>query len=176
MPGKHAPESPTSFYLSVARAVGGALVVLGVVALIAIAAVGSNNKKTPKAGSTVTPKATATHSVRVSPTVSATASPSVHPNSKVTINVLNGTTTAGLARRAGETLSGDGYVVKKVDNCGCGTQSTTTIYYRPGEQADAQALLRKHPELGRIKPVSSSIPFTSSALLTVVLGTDYNSP
>jgi cytoskeletal protein RodZ len=177
VPGKHAPESPASFYLSVARAVGGAIVVLGVVALIAIAAVGSNDKK-PQANSTAstTPHATATATVSSQPstTSSATASASAtaHPVSKVTVNVLNGTTRAGLARTVADKLSSDGYQVKKVDNCNCGSQSKTTIYYRSGYKADAQAMLRAHPELGRIAAATSDIP-NAGAFLTVVLGTDY---
>jgi hypothetical protein len=177
VPGKHAPESPASFYLSVARAVGGALVVLGVIALIALAAVGTNNKK-PQAKNTTrsTPRATATSTHSPVPSTTSTPAPSAsaHPVTKVTVNVLNATTHAGLARSVADKLSSDGYQIKKVDNCNCGTQSKTTIYYRgSAEKADAQVLLRTHPELRRIAPATSDIP-NAGAFLTVVLGNDYS--
>jgi hypothetical protein len=73
VPGKHAPESPASFYLSVARAVGGALVVLGVVAVIAIAATGGGGRQ-PAAQTTTPPPTVSTH-----PTVSSTPSTTVTP-------------------------------------------------------------------------------------------------
>jgi hypothetical protein len=97
-------------------------------------------------------------------------STSTKPVSQVTVNVLNATTRAGLARTVATKLTKDGYTVKKVDNASA-QQASTTIYYQPGDKAEAQALLKAHPELGRIQAATSAIP--TNALLTVILGTDY---
>jgi hypothetical protein len=169
VPGKHAPESPASFYLSVARAAGGALVVLGIVVVIALAATGSN-KGTPQAKTTTKPRTTAT--VTHPPTTSATASPSptARAPKDITVNVLNGTGRSGLAKRVAGTLTDDGYNVKTIGNAPQ-LQSATTVYYRPGHQAEARALLRQHPDLGKIAPATSSTP--TNAFITVILGNDY---
>jgi hypothetical protein len=171
VPGKHAPESPASFILSVGRAAAGALVVLGVVAVIAVAATGSNKKPTAKSS---TPRVTTTtHPPTVSPSAVATsptptASASTAP--KVTVNVLNGTTRTGIARALATKLSGEGYAVKTVAT-EPKHQAVTTIYYRPGQAAAADALLAAHPELGKVAAATSTTP--TNATLTVILGDDY---
>jgi hypothetical protein len=171
VPGKHAPESPASFFLSVGRAAAGALVVLGVVAVIAVAATGSNKKPTAKSSTPTV--ATTTHPPTISPSAVATsptptASASTAP--KVTVNVLNGTTRARLASGLATKLTKEGYTVKNVGN-NATHQATTTIYYLAGEKAAAEALLAAHPELGKIQAAIASTPTT--AMLTVILGDDY---
>jgi hypothetical protein len=47
----------------------------------------------------------------------------------------------------------------------------TTIYYRPGQKAAADALLAAHPELGKVAAATSTTP--TNAMLTVILGDDY---
>ena len=174
MPGKHAPESPASFILSVGRAVAGALVVLGVVAVIAVAATGSNKKptaqsSTPRATvSTRTPTSSPSSTLSATSTPTATSTASIAP--KVTVNVLNGTNTTGLARALATKLSREGYVVKTVDTRK-EHQTVTTIYYRPGQRAAADALLAAHPELGKVAAAIASTP--TNAMLTVILGDDY---
>lgn len=168
MPGKHAPESPASFYLSVARAVGGALVVLGVVAVIAIAATGGGGKK-PSAKTTTPPPTVSTH-----PTLSSTPSTTVTPTAtasnlaRITVDVLNGTQRAGLATALANKLKADGYTVKKVGNQAA-HQTLTTIYYRVGFKAAAEAMLTSHPELKRFAPA----PDAQTETLAVVIGDDY---
>ncbi|TML79799.1 MAG: hypothetical protein E6G04_04570 [Actinobacteria bacterium] len=98
MPGKHAPESPGSFYLSVARAVGGALVVLGVVAVIAVAATGSGGKKPTAQNSTPPP------TVSIRPTLSSTPSTTVTPTTTATATNLASITVDVLTRAAAEAL------------------------------------------------------------------------
>ncbi len=173
MPGKHAPESPASFILSVGRAAAGALVVLGVVAVIAVAATGSNKK--PTAQSSTPPVTRTTHPPTSSPstlpatsTPTATATASTAP--KVTVNVLNGTTTTGIARALATKLTREGYLVKTVAT-EAKHQTVTTIYYRPGEKAAADALLAAHPELGKVAAALASTP--TNANLTIILGDDY---
>jgi hypothetical protein len=88
----------------------------------------------------------------------------------VTVNVLNGTTRTGIARALATKLSGEGYAVKTVAT-DPKHQVTTTIYYRPGAKAAAEALLAAHHELGKVAPALSSTP--TNAMLTVILGDDY---
>lgn len=174
MPGKHAPESPASFIFSVGRAAAGALVVLGVVAVIAVAATGSNKKPTAQSS---TPRATvSTHPPTSSPstTLPATSSPTATATAstapKVTVNVLNGTTKNGIARALATKLTAEGYLVKTVAT-EPKHQTVTTIYYQPGRKAAADALLAAHPELGKVAAATSTTP--TNAMLTVILGDDY---
>ena len=174
MPGKHAPDSPASFILSVGRAAAGALVVLGVVAVIAVAATGSNKKpiaqsSTPRATvSTRTPTSSPSSTLSATSTPTATATASTAP--KVTVNVLNGTTRNGIAGALAAKLRAEGYAIKTVAT-DPKHQTVTTIYYRPGQKAAADALLAAHPELGKVAAAIASTP--TNADLTVILGDDY---
>jgi len=168
VPGKHAPESPTSFYLSLARAVGGALVVLGVVAAIAIAATGGGGKK-PGAQNTTPPPTVSAHVTASStPTVTPSTTASTPSLANITVDVLNGTQRAGLATALANKLKADGYTVKKIGNQAA-HQTQTTIYFAAGFKSAAEALLSKHPELKRFAPA----PSTQTVTLTVVIGDDY---
>ena len=170
MPGKHAPESPGSFYLSVARAVGGALVVLGVVAVIAVAATGSGGKNptaqnsTPPPTVSIRPTLSSTPSTTVTPTTTATAT----NLASITVDVLNGTQRAGLAKALADKLKADGYTIRNVATQ-TAHQTQTTIYYKAGSRAAAEALLAAHPELKRVAPA----PASQTVKLTVVIGDDY---
>ena len=173
MPGKHAPESPTSFILSVGRAAAGAVVVLGVVAVIAVAATGSNKKPTAKSSTPPVTVTRTTHPPTVAPsTPAATSTPTTTASAapKVTVNVLNGTARNGIARALATKLTSEGYLVKTIAT-DPKHQTVTTIYYRPGDKAAADALLAAHPELGKVAPALASTP--TNAMLTVILGDDY---
>ena len=169
MPGKHAPESPTSFYLSVGRAVGGALVVLGVVAAIAIAATGGGGKK--PTGQASTPPPTVSTNATTSSTPSSSVTPSVPATSSlasITVDVLNGTQRPGLAKALSDKLRAEGYTIKKVATQTT-HQSLTTIYYKAGNKAAADTMLANHPELKRV----AQAPALQTETLTVVIGDDY---
>jgi hypothetical protein len=170
VPGKHAPESPASFYLSVGRAAAGALVVLGVVAVIAVAATGSGGKKPNTQTSTPPPTASAGPSSTPSSTLTPSPTATTPNLSSITVDVLNGTTHAGLASALANKLKSDGYTIKKVGNQAA-HQTLTTIYYKAGAKAAAEALLAAHPELKRVAPATASTPATVT--LTVVIGDDY---
>jgi len=102
--------------------------------------------------------------------VSLTPTASASTATKVTVNVLNGTTRTGIARALATKLSGEGYAVKTVAT-DPKHQVATTIYYRPGAKAAAEALLAAHPELGKVAVALTSTP--TNAMLTVILGDDY---
>ena len=84
------------------------------------------------------------------------------------MDVLNGTQRSGLATTLANKLKSDGYTVKKVDNQKA-HQALTTIYYKAGFKAAADALLAKHPELKRV----AQAPASQTVTLTVVIGDDY---
>ena len=177
MPGKHAPESPKSFYLSVGRAAGGAAVALGVIIAIAVIAVSSHGSK-PEAkrstGPTSTPAISPTVSAVVpSPSPTPTRTISLPPHSKVSVNVLNGTAQNGLAGKVAAALRKQGYDVTGVGNAPT-PAAATTIYYRSGQKALAQRLLREHPEFKRIAPFRAVTATTP--VLSVMLGDDYKAP
>ncbi|THG35751.1 LytR family transcriptional regulator [Glaciibacter flavus] len=98
-----------------------------------------------------------------------TAAPTVDPSLSVT--VLNGTDTAGLAAKAATALTGAGWTVGATSNASASDVKTTTVYY-----AD--------PTLeGAARGVSGTLPGSSVALssdfadsgaqIVVVLGADY---
>lgn len=169
MPGKHAPASPRSFILSVARTVVAVLVVLGVVAGIAVAVLGNVNKK-PVSAPTIHPSAHAT------PTTSATApiaspseTPSLRAPAQLTIVVLNGTGRAGLAAKVQGQLEKAGFKIVRIGNHA--PAAKTAIFYQSSAKVDAGALLDRYPEFGTTKPADKTS--AKDALLTIVLGSDY---
>jgi len=146
--------------------------VLGVVAVIAIAATGGGGKK--PAAQTTTPPPTVSTRPTVSSSPSTTVTPSATatataPNlASITVDVLNGTLRPGLAKALADKLKADGYTVKMFGNQAA-HQTQTTIYYTAASKAAAEALLSAHPELKRFAPA----PAGQKVTLTVVIGDDY---
>src|SRR5687767_588847 len=138
MPGKHAPESPRSYYVSLARALGAAL---GAVALMVVAVVillsrgdGTEQAGSPTVGS---PRASVSRSPAPRASSTPTASPTTSPTSstlapaQVSVLVQNGTTRSGLAARTADKIRAEGYNVVDVNNAGA-RFAKSTIFYRPG--------------------------------------------
>ena len=144
---------------------------LAIVAVIAIAATGTN-KKPNATGSTPPVTTPTTHAPTVTPSssVSHTPTATATPAAKVTVDVFNGTARTGLARALATKLTKEGYVTKTVATAAA-HQTATTIYYRPGAKAAAEALLAANPELLRFAPATSATP--TNAILTVIIGDDY---
>jgi LytR cell envelope-related transcriptional attenuator len=171
MPGKHAPASPRSFYLSLARAAGAAL---GAVALIVIAILVLLNRGDGKnEGALPIVSSSPTRSTSPSPTLSPspTASPakSVLPANRVTVDVLNGTTTNGLGRSTANKIEAEGYKIGTVGNQRPPI-AKSTIYYRPGRRAEALAFQETFPEFTVVRELKS---LPSGTILRVVVGADY---
>lgn len=181
MPGKHAPASPKSFILSVARHVVALLTGLGLLVVIVVVALGSDggDTKLPVASPSETTSAEPEPSVTETP-VFTTPTPSIEEPTpetlapaKVTVIVLNGTTTAGLARTVSDALEKDGYRAGAPGNAPA--QEKTTIYFRSSAyREEAQALGDAHPELGSVARATAET--RTSAMITVVLGADYSPP
>jgi hypothetical protein len=134
------------------------LVGIGVVGLFA--ANGSINFTDPLAGSSVTPAPTVTPTPTIVPTV----------NPALTVNVLNGTTEAGLATKVGTKLTAAGWKVGPVANASLTNLTATVIYYSdPKNEAAALGVQKSLP--------GSSIALTqvyadTGADITVVVGSD----
>jgi len=171
MPGKHAPKSPRSFYLSLARAGAGVVGAIALVVVLAVVALGSRGTKAPVASSTTSP--TPTPSVSSPPLDSGTPSPTPTARAPSTINVaiLNGTSRSGLASRTRPQIAAAGYKVVRIGNTS--NLAKSTVFYAPGYVLEAQALQQRFPAFTVIKAADASIP--AGANLTLVLGADYPS-
>lgn len=178
MPGKHAPASPRSFYLSLARSIGGALAALGLVAGVAVLIASSRTagepdgtaappgSPSPSPTATVSPTPSPTPSPRPSPSPS--PSPSPLPRSDVSVEVLNGTRRNGLAARTAERLEDSGYADVEIGNAPEPAERTR-IFFREGFRAEAERLLEDFPDFSALAPAGEG----QSAMLRVVLGDDF---
>jgi hypothetical protein len=171
MPGKHAPASPRSFYLSLARALGAAL---GAVALMVIAILvllnrgdGKSDRALPVVSSSPTRSTSPTPTLSPSPTTSPTRS--ILPANRVTVDVLNGTTTNGLARDTADKIEEEGYEIGTVGNQRPPI-AKSTIYYRPGRRAEALAFKEAFPGFTVVRELKT---LPSGTILRVVVGGDY---
>ncbi len=116
------------------RGLGIALGALGVVAVVVVlliitGALGGSNSNS---GSTGTQASNASRDHR-------TKTPAVNPAS-VTVAVLNGTATNGLAHRIAQNLQGSGYKKGTEGNAPEQTHTTTIVAYLPGFKRDAEAV------------------------------------
>ena len=173
MPGKHAPATSRSFYLSVARNVGTVLAAIGVVIVVVLIAVDSGDEGKEQAAPTGTasPRATATGSTTPTP-----GSDGVRAREETTVLVLNSTERQGLAALVSADLTALGYDVKDPTNAS-GALPKTTIYVRAGAFEEAERLRQDNFKFlgpGQIVEADASSPGTQQeAMLTVVLGADF---
>lgn len=99
---------------------------------------------------------------------SESSSPAATADKSQQIQVLNSTTTAGMAARASEKLSGDGWTVSGTGNVQS-PSTTTTVYYTSKDlKATAEAVAKA---LGTTA-VKQSTQYTGK--VTVVLASDYS--
>ncbi|MEA9987045.1 MULTISPECIES: LytR C-terminal domain-containing protein [Subtercola] len=139
----------------------GVLVGLGVVGLFAI-----NNKINFVGTSGGDSSAVASDAVTPTPTVEPTT------NAAAKVTILNGTTVAGLATRAGTQATTAGWAVGAEANASTTDITASTVYYADaGNEGAAKGLAAA---LGGIA-VQQSTQF-QGADLTAVLGTDYKDP
>jgi hypothetical protein len=171
MPGKHAPKSSFSFYLSLARAAGGVVGAIVLVAVLTVVAFGGRDEKTSKAPLAQGTRTPTVKTLAPSPTplVVPSPTPTIRAPSRVTVSVLNGTGRSGLAARTAAQVRDLGYKVKNVDNA-TATQ-VSTIYYQPAFEAEARALQEHFPQFTQVKPAGDTI--SRDAMLTMVIGKDY---
>lgn len=177
MPGKHAPTSSKSFYISLGASFAGALAALGLVLALVFIALNAGSSKGDKAGSpALSPPPTTASTPSKSPTVktssSATAAPvaSVLPPSRVSLAVLNGTKRNGLASGFADDARRAGYPVLYSRNAPS-EHAKSTVYYRQDAQDEAIAFQRRFPRFTVIAPLPAN--YDRTPLLSVVLGADY---
>jgi hypothetical protein len=164
----HEPPTKRSWYVSVATSTLRAVILA---AAIVIGIVVIKNAFPENASQTITttsPTTKATTSPSVTPSSSPSESSSAKPRVKgVTVQVLNGTDTTGLAGVVTGRLKNAGYTMKIPG--GVKNASKTTIYYQTGFQPEAQFLKEKHFPGAVVAPAPSSF----KPNLTVVLGANF---
>jgi hypothetical protein len=102
----------------------------------------------------------------------ATAEPTADPSaqaSDLTITVLNGTTTAGLAATGTATLENAGWQIDSDGNASTKGATSTIVYYQSDDQAAIARGIVKTLGVGSVQK-SAAFP---NADVTVVLGADY---
>jgi len=173
MPGKHAPVSPRSYYVSLARALGAALGAVGLM-VVAVIVLLSRGGGTDQAGSpAITPRATVSTSnasPHSTPSPTPTTSSTAPAAAQVTVHVQNGTARSGLAAATAEKIRAKGYNVVKVDNfSGAPRPAKSTIFYGRGAKDVALAFQAAFPEFTVVQEETG----TERAMLRVVVGSDY---
>jgi hypothetical protein len=121
------------------------------------------------AGARTSPSPSSTPSAHPTPSGSHPSTPSFHG---VTVKVLNGTTTSGLAHDTRNQLEALGFRVVSIGDSTTPYQ-ITTIYYAPGAKAVAVALKNAKFPTGLVKPASSTVG--TATKLTVIVGADFAS-
>lgn len=111
--------------------------------------------RTPQATPTPTPKPTA-----ASPTAA------VRP----AVTVLNNSRVTGLAAKAARDFANGGWRIAGTGNLS-GRLPRTTVYFSPGQEAQAEALRRQFPAIQDVAPRYAGLPGEGG--LTVVVTRDY---
>ena len=129
----------------------------------------------PSASATNSPSSTASTTQSPSPTTptpspsaSASTTPSAAPTSapKREVEVLNGTSTPGLAATYATKVRRAGWTVARVGNWSGAKVTATTIFYPAGFKASAQRLA---DELSGTQNLRASLGSMSSSVLTIVV-------
>lgn len=99
--------------------------------------------------------------------------PATRPRSPegVTVQVLNGNWTPGLARRVAERVRAAGYTVVAT-NTAYGTFTKSRIFYTAGHLEDAEAFRARFPQFSLIEP-AAGFDLSREVDLHVVIGQDY---
>jgi len=137
------------------------LVGAGVFGLSLINGAISFTGKTPTGSATSTPTPTATPTPTVVPTV----------DPSLTVNVLNGTATAGLGAKVSDVLTAAGWKVGAVANADMNTLTDTIVYYADATKEGAALGIAQSLPGARIQNTQDFAD--SGADLTVVIGSNY---
>ena len=115
--------------------------------------------------------ATAAPSASTTPTAQPITNPSSVPASlKLTISVLNGTSTDGLQNKAGDAIKAAGWPDPARANSTTRTEKTTVIYYSSAEYEGVARGLAALLGVGADVQLTDAFP---GAPVTIVLGADY---
>ncbi len=96
--------------------------------------------------------------------------------SKITVDVLNGTTASGLAAKVGSDIEGAGYKLGPDGNLGGASVGQTVVYFQPKDKLSEKAANKVANVLGNDTPVQEITPeaqkLASDADVVVVAGDD----
>lgn len=92
--------------------------------------------------------------------------------SKISVVVLNGTTTYGLQDTVAATLQQDGFKIRRTGAAGSQTASQTVIRYHAGQEAEA-LLLAKSVHGAALDQLSGPARALGTGHITLLLGSDY---
>lgn len=106
------------------------------IAFLLLSGGGSDSPSKPAASNTAPTQQTTRAARQTTP---ATAAPA---HDRVTVAVLNGTTTAGLANTVSTTLVSDGFLRGQVTNASDQQRSVTVVSYFGGHEAEAQEVAK----------------------------------
>jgi LytR cell envelope-related transcriptional attenuator len=150
---------------------------LGLVAVAAIAVLvlsGGDDSPTTPASSNTAPAGQSTGAARQ--TTPSTAAPA---HDRVTVAVLNGTTTAGLASTVASTLTADGFLKGPVTNASDQARSVTVVSYFGGHEAEAQEVAKTlNVSADAVQPIDADTEAacaqgaTCTATVVVTVGAD----
>jgi hypothetical protein len=159
--GAHrAPRAKGQAWVGFAWAALATAVLIGI-GVVGLFAVNSGINFTGAIGGSSTPTATPTPTPTIVPTV----------NPSLNVNVLNGTTTTGLATSVGNTLTKAGWKVGATGNASLTTITQTVVYY--SDAANKAAALGVAQSLPGATVAMTQDFVASGADLTVVVGSDY---
>lgn len=153
----------------------GAVVVV-VVALVLVLSSGGGGKSSSGGGSASTQGSAKTSST-TSATHTSTRTSSHHGESSVavanpaaiTVAVLNGTNTNGLAHSLSDDLQQSGYLrATALDGSPPGSHTTTVVEYTSGHKAEAQSVA-KALEVTRVQPMETGVSSLAGAATVVVI-------
>jgi hypothetical protein len=157
------------------RIIGIALAALGIVAIVVVLLIVTSGSSTPKSSSS-TPSQTTNATGAGKRTAKRSA---VNP-AAVTVAVLNGTNTTGLAARVAQNLQTEGYKKGAIQTASDQTHSTTVVGYLPDARADALAVAKslklKPGSVQAVDPAAENVACPTagscSANVIVTVGAD----
>ena len=128
----------------------------------------ASTSPSPTLSSSPTPSTTPTSSISATPTPKATSTPTpTTSKSTITMRVLNGTTTSGLAAQVRTTLQSAGFTVQSIGNANNQTYTSTVIYYATGQLAGAQSVQQALSSYSPTLQESSSLASPDDVLVVV---------
>jgi hypothetical protein len=133
-----------------ARALAAVIGVLGVAAVIAVLLIvtSSGGKSSPNSTTSTTNAPSSRHKLKTA---------KVFNRAAVTVTVLNGTSTAGLAAHILQELGGQGYKQGSAANASSATQTTTIVSYVNGQKAAALQVAKSlNLAQSTVAPITSS--------------------
>lgn len=155
--------------------VGGLLVAIVVIVVLVLSLGGGKGKSTAStAGSTASGSTTQTSAQGETSTKrSTTSAPATTSPAQLSVAVLNGTTTTGLAHHVSEELAQRGYSkAMALTGQPPGANQVTTVQYTSGHSADAQSVAHALG-VSQAQPIEGTVAsLAPSATVVVIVGLD----